>query len=63
MDLDDEHAQRLLDKAIEFKGKLYGRYQGKNYSFQREQDVYYHGYIDDTLRDDVKTELDKYNWE
>lgn len=63
MDLDENQGQELLDKAVEYKGRLYGRYQGKNYSFQCEQDVYYHGYIDNELGDDVKRFLDKYEWE
>lgn len=63
MDLTDEEAQQLLDRAIEFKGRLYGRYHGRDYAFQREQDVYYHGYIDDELGDDVKTELARHVWE
>ncbi len=63
MDLDDETAQKLLDRAIEYKGRLYGRYRGKNYSFQKEQDVYYHCYIDDTLGDDVLRALESKHWE
>lgn len=63
MDLDEAQGQNLLDKAVEYKGRLYGRAHGRNYSFQCEQDVYYHGYIDDNLGDDVKKILDKYEWE
>lgn len=63
MDLDEQQAQDLLDKAIEYKGKLYGRFKGINYSFQKEQDVYYHGYIDETLGDDIKSELNTYHWD
>lgn len=62
MDLNDEEAQILLDHAIEYKGRLYGRKDGKNYSFQNEQDVIYHGYQDENLGDDVVRELDKYLW-
>lgn len=63
MDLNDEQAQDLLDRAIEYKGRLYGRCNGINYSFQNEQDVYYHGYIDNELGDDIISKLDDYNWE
>lgn len=63
MDLDDAQAQRLLDMAVEYKGRLYGRYRGENYAFQNEQDIYYHGYIDEDLGDDVKTMLDGQKWE
>ncbi len=63
MDLDDDEAQRLLDRAVEYKGRLYGMYRGKYYSFQKEQDVYYHGYINNELGDDVKMKLNTYVWE
>mgnify|MGYP005757725249 CR=1 FL=1 len=63
MDLDQDQAQRLLDRAIEYKGRLYGRFRDKNYSFQNEQDVYYHGYLDEELGDDIKRELDRHRWE
>lgn len=63
MDLNDEQAQDLLDRAIEYKGRLYGRCNGINYSFQNEQDVYYHGYIDNELGDNIISKLDDYNWE
>lgn len=62
MDLEQNEAQELLDKAITVNGRLYGRKNGSNYAFQNTQDVIYHGYIADDLPDNIKSELDKYEW-
>ena len=62
MDLEGEEAQELLESAIEVKGRLYARRGKKNYSFQNERGMYYHGYIDETLGDDVIRELNKRKW-
>lgn len=59
MDLSDEEAQELLNKAIYIKGRLYAKKDDHYYAFQREQDIIYHGYRVDDLRDDIKKTLDK----
>lgn len=63
MDLTDFEAQKLLNRSIWYKGRLYGRKNGNNYAFQKERDVYYHGYIADDLGEDIISELDKYKWQ
>lgn len=63
MDLTEDEAQQLLDKAVCIKGSLYGRKHGINYAFQNERDVYYHGYQVNDLGDDIIRELDRDVWE
>lgn len=62
MDLEQDEAQELLDKAIIVNGRLYGRKNGVNYAFQNTRKTEYHGYIADDLPDNIKHELDKYDW-
>lgn len=62
MDLEHDEAQELLDKAVSVNGRLYGRKNGKDYAFQNTKDMIYHGYRVDTLADNIKNELDKYEW-
>lgn len=59
MDLHDEEAQDLLNKAIEIKGRLYAKKNGHYYAFQKERDIDYHGYRAEDLGDDIKCLLDK----
>lgn len=59
MDLSDEEAQDLLNRAICIKGKLYGKKNGYYYAFQNERDIIYHGYRVDDLGDDIRSKLDK----
>lgn len=59
MDLNDEEAQDLLNKAIEIKGRLYAKKNGYYYAFQNERDIDYHGYRADDVGDDIKCQLDK----
>ncbi len=59
MDLRDEDAQILLNKAIEIKGRLYAKKGGYYYAFQNEGDIDYHGYRVDDVGDDIKSQLDK----
>lgn len=59
MDLCDEEAQALLNKALYIKGRLYAKKNGHYYAFQKERDVSYHGYRADDLNDDIKRQLDK----
>ena len=59
MDLHDEEAQDLLNKAVEIKGKLYAKKNGYYYAIQNERDIDYHGYRADDLGDDIKSQLDK----
>ena len=59
MDLQGEEAQKLLNKAIYIKGRLYAKKNGHYYAFQNERDVDFHGYRADDLGEDVKRQLDK----
>ncbi len=59
MDLHDDEAQELLNKAVKIKGRLYAKKNGKYYAFQNERDVDYHGYRADDLGEDIKRELDR----
>lgn len=59
MDLEDEEAQELLNKAVYIKGRLYAKKSGCYYAFQNERDIDYHGYRVDDLGEDVKYQLDK----
>lgn len=59
MDLHDEEAQELLNKAIEIKERLYAKKNGHYYAFQNERDIDYHGYRADDVGDDIKYKLDK----
>lgn len=59
MDLHDEEAQELLNKAIEIKGRLYAKKNDNYYAFQNERDIDYHGYRADDLGDDIKRQLDR----
>lgn len=62
MDLEQEEAQELLDRAVWVNGRLYGRKNGIDYAFQNTQDNIYHGYQVSDLSDNIKTELKKYKW-
>lgn len=62
MDLDDESAQKLLNKAIQFDGKLHAKQDGKYYTFMSQSPCVYHGYIDDRVPDNVRRKLDKLSW-
>lgn len=59
MDLRNEEAQELLNKAIEIKGRLYAKKNGHYYAFQNGRDIDYHGYRADDLGDDIKYRLDR----
>lgn len=59
MDLHDDEAQDLLNKAVYIKGKLYAKKNGNYYAFQNERDIDYHGYRADDLGEDIKRHLDK----
>lgn len=59
MDLPDEDAQKLLNKAVEIKGRLYAKKNGHYYAFQNERDIDYHCYRADDLGDDIKSQLDR----
>ena len=61
MDLSNETAQVVLNKAIvaESDSKhLIAKYNGKYYSFRCHWDVYYHGYWDNTMPENLKRRLD-----
>lgn len=59
MDLNDEEAQKLLNRAVEIKGRLYAKRNNYYYAFQNERDIDFHGYRVDDLGDDIKCQLDK----
>jgi len=59
MDLSDEEAQDILNKAVDIKGRLYAKKNGYYYAFQNERDMDYHGYRADDLGDDIKSRLDR----
>lgn len=63
MDLDDELAQKLLNKAIQFDGKLHAKKGGKYYTFMSQSPCVYHGYIDDRVPEYVQKKLDKLPWD
>lgn len=63
MDLDNETAQDLLNRAIWIKGRLYARKHGRNYAFQCTGGNVYHCYIADDLGDDILHELNAHKWE
>lgn len=63
MDLRDDEAQELLDRAIWIKQRLYARKGKHNYAFQNERDCIYHCYIADDLGDDILKELYKKKWD
>lgn len=59
MDLCDEKAQEMLDSAVEVKGKLYGRYDGKYYAIQCTRENIYHAYIVEDMDTHLKNAIDK----
>ena len=63
MDLSDQEAQELLNRAIPIKGRLYARKGKHNYTFPNTRDNIYHGYIVDELGDDILRELNRGAWE
>ena len=63
MDLEDETAQRLLNRAIFVNGRLYAKKNGKIYAFMQESPCVYHGYIDDEASESVRRKPDKVLWD
>lgn len=63
MDLTDDEAQKLLNKAIEVNGRLYAKKNGNYYAFQKEQDIIFHGYQVYDLGDNILKEINKKNWD
>lgn len=63
MDLDGKEAQKLLNKAIEIDGNLFGKKGDKYYSFQRHHRNCYHGYQNNDLSEHITREIDKQTWE
>ncbi len=63
MDLSDQEAQELLNRAIWIKGRLYARKGIHNYTFQNTRDCIYHGYISDFPGDDILRELYRMKWD
>lgn len=57
--LTEMEGQSVLNSAVEIKGRLYGRYRGKYYCFQREQGNCYHGYEGTDLDRDMRRQIDK----
>lgn len=58
MDLSDMEAQELLNCAIEIEGNLYGKRNGRYYSFRRHHDNYYHGYQNNNLALHIRNKID-----
>ncbi len=63
MDLSDEEAQNLLDKAIFVDGKLYGQKSDSYYAFQCTKDNIYHGYKVNNLSEKIVRELNHFRWD
>lgn len=63
MDLAGKEAQKLLDRAIWIKNRLYARKGKKNYAFQNTRDCVYHGYIAKDLSDDILSKLYQVKWD
>lgn len=59
MDLSDDEAQKLLNKAVYINNRLYAKKDGNYYAFQHEGGIDYHGYNADDLQDNIKRQLDK----
>lgn len=62
MDLPDEIAQNVLNKAIVAESDpkhLIAKYNGKYYSFRCHWDVCYHGYWDNTMPEKFRCRLDE----
>ena len=62
MDLSDEEAQKVLNTAIaagDEKKHLIAKYKGRYYSFRCHYDNCYHGYIDDTMPENLKNKADR----
>lgn len=61
MDLSDEEAQIVLNKAIKAKKDskhLIAKHNGNYYSFRQHLDICYHGYRDDSMPQNLKNKLD-----
>lgn len=63
MDLNEEEAQKLLNKAIEINGNLYGKRHGQYYCFQKHHDNYYHGYQNNELGLHITKKIDLNRWD
>lgn len=63
MDLSALEAQELLNRAIEIDGNIYGKKNGKYYSFKKHRSNYYHGYQDNDLGLHIRNKIDAENWE
>lgn len=63
MDLDDEAAQELLNRAVQIDNRLYAKKNGKIYSFMPEAPCIYHGYIDEQVPESVRRKIEKLQWD
>lgn len=62
MDLTDEEAQKVLNLAVEAGDEnkhLVAKYNGKYYSFRCHYDNCYHGYIDESMPENIKGKADQ----
>lgn len=60
MDLSDDEAQEALNNAVEANSDtkhLIVKYKGNYYSFRSHIDIYYHGYKDETMPQNLKSKL------
>lgn len=63
MNLNDNEAQELLNKAITVGDRLYARKNGINYAFMYDGIDSYHGFEHYELGDNILKELDKIDWD
>ena len=63
MDLDNDEAQKLLERAVEIDGNLYAKRKGQYYCFQRHHKNYYHGYQNNELKLHIRNRIDGVKWE
>ena len=62
MDLTDDEAQQVLNSAIEAgdeRKHLVAKYKGKFYSFRCHYSNCYHGYIDESMPENLKRKVER----
>ena len=59
MPLEDDIAQKVLNRAIEIDGKLYGMLEGEFYEFPRTRDNIFHGFQRMDLDVHIKQEIQR----
>lgn len=59
MPLDDDTAQKVLNKAVEINGKLYGMFEGEFFEFPLTRDNIFHGFHRRDLDIHIKQEIQR----